>query len=396
MLVSKRFSRVGPLIPICRSLFSAPEPSPTIYPHTLVEPPPNFDATKFRRWIDVSPKKQEKDKLTVMTFNLLSQHYVWKKVFGDLAPEYLDWPHYRFPLINETITQLNCDIMCFQELESLVYENQWKHNFPLKNYQLVYVRKPNPTYWGTKPSEFMDGVGIFVNTNRFDLLDHILLNYGRYVSENPDRFDLTEDVSKRVIPRNTVGLILKLWDKAAQKLVYVSNTHLYWLPKFNDVKLIQTKILLNELSRFIRKDGEAQDPCVIMCGDFNSTPDLLVFELLKEGKIKIDSAKEFEGFDYGHKLDGELLDSHWVRSPFDLTAAYGSLLKEELVDKLEFTSYSKDLVEVLDHIWFSSANLQVNRVLGKVEQKYCAKSAGFPDRQFPSDHIPLVSEISYI
>lgn len=330
-----------------------------------------------------------------MTFNLLSQHYVWKKVFGDLDQEYLDWPHYRFPLINETITQFKCDIMCFQELESLVYEHHWKTSFPLENYKLLYVRKPNPQYWGSKPSEYMDGVGVFVNSERFDILDHMQINYGHYVSEHPDRFDITDDITSRVIPRNTVGIILKLWDRKVQKVVYVTNTHLYWLPKFNDVKVIQTKILLNELSRFVDKDNQEEDPCIIMCGDFNSTPNLLVYELLKEGKIKIDNATEFEGFDYGHKLDGELLESKVVRSPFDLTSAYGSLLKDDLAEKLEFTSYSKDLVAVLDHIWFSSANLEVNRVLGKVETKYSAKSAGFPDRQFPSDHIPLVSEISY-
>lgn len=396
MLVSKRFPKGVLMLPIRRCLSSFAEPSPSIYPHTLVTPPPNFDATKFRRWIDVSPKKEKKNALSVMTFNLLSQHYVWKKVFGDLAQEYLDWPHYRFPLINETITQFNCDVMCFQELESLVYENQWKNNFPLKNYQLLYVRKPNPQYWGSKPSEFMDGVGVFVNSERFDILDHVLINYGQYITDHLDRFDLTEDVKTRVIPRNTVGLILKLWDKQTQKQIYVSNTHLYWLPKFNDVKLIQTKILLNELSRFIGNDSQEEEPYVIMCGDFNSTPDLLVFKLLKEGEVKLDTAEEFKGFDYGHKLDGELLDIRIVRSPFNLKAAYGSLLKEGLADRLEFTSYSKDLVEVLDHIWLSSANLEVNRVLGKVEQKYCAKSAGFPDSQFPSDHIPLVSEISYI
>lgn len=396
MLTYKAFLKTSSiLIPFRRSHKSCTDPSPTIYPHTRAKPPANFDATKFRQWIDVSHDKEKKNEFSVMTFNLLSRHYVWRKVFGDLVQDYLDWPHYRFPLINATIAQFNCDIMCFQELEALVYENQWKHNFPLKDYHLLYVRKPKPKYWGSKPTEFMDGVGVFVNSNRFDLLDHVLINYGLYVSEHPNRFDFTEDVKTRVFPRNTVGLILKLWDKKARNLVYVANTHLYWLPKFNDVKLFQTKILLNELARFTRKDREP-NPCVIICGDFNSTPQLLVYELLKEGEIVIDGTEEFEGLDYGNKFDGELLDSHLVRSPFNLTAAYGSLLDKELINKLDFTSYSKDFVAVLDHIWFSSANLQVNRVLGKVEQTYCANSAGFPDSQFPSDHIPLVSEISYL
>ncbi|EEQ37184.1 Endonuclease/Exonuclease/phosphatase family protein [Clavispora lusitaniae] len=369
-----------------------PEPTPSIYPHSHIKPPPNFDATKFRQWIELSPKNGNPS-ISIMTFNLLSQHYVWKKVFGDLDQNYLDWTHYRFPLINQTISQFQCDIMCFQELECSVYENSWKSNFPLKNYSSVYMRKPNPKYWGTKPSEFMDGVGVFVNSERFDVVDYYPINYGNYVSEHPDRFDLTDDVVSRVIPRNTVALILKLWDKQAEKTVYVTNTHLYWSPKFNDVKLIQTKILLNELARLI---GEEENPCIIMCGDYNSTPNSLVFKLLKDGKVKVDTAEEFADFDYGHKIDGEPLDNEFVKSPFDLTPAYGPLLKDGSPHKLDFTSYSKNLTEVLDHIWFSSATFEANRVLGKVEGDYSAQASGFPDRQFPSDHIPLVSEISYI
>lgn len=339
----------------------------------------------------------EKPRIAVMSFNLLSQHYVWKQVFGYLDQAYLDWAHYRFPLINETICQLPCDIMCFQELECLVYQNFWANNFPLKNYQLVYMRKPNPEYWGNKPTEFMDGVGVFINTDRFDILGHREINFGKYVSENPGRFDITNDVSTRLIPRNTVALLVQLHDKLTGKTVYVSNTHLYWLPKFNDVKVIQTKILLNELQRYIKETSSQSDetPHIIMCGDFNSTPDLLVFKLLDNEQISIGSTREFSSHNYGVRIDGEVIHNNVVTNPFHLTPTYGPLLEGNFRDRLDFTSYTKSLTAVLDHIWVSTSQFEVCKVLGKVDNNYSELAAGFPDKQFPSDHIPLVSEISY-
>lgn len=376
-----------------RSL-STPIPNPSIYPHTLAQLPQNFDATKYRKWIDFNTLT--KPKLSIMSFNLLSQHYVWKKVFGYLDQQYLDWPHYRFPLINETIAQFACDIMCFQELECLVYQNFWQKSFPLENYKLFYARKPSPKYWGNKPQEYMDGVGIFINSDRFDVLEHRSFNFGHYISENSSLFDVTPAIAERVVPRNTVALLLKLRDKQTNENIFVTNTHLYWLPKFNDVKFIQTKLLLNELSRMITDDGSTiEEAKVIMCGDYNSTPDLLAYKLLGRPELDVEKSVEFKNLDYGHLFDGEPVLAV-VKNPFSLSPAYGPLLDHNNPESLDFTSFTKDLTAVLDHIWFSNKDFQTCKVLGKVEEEYCETARGFPDKQFPSDHIALVSEIAYL
>lgn len=335
-------------------------------------------------------------KVSVMSFNLLSQHYVWKQVFGYLDQRYLDWTQYRLPLINETIAQFGCDIMCFQELESSVYSTQWQKHFPLNNYALYYVRKPNPAYWGDKPVEHMDGVGIFVNKARFDVLSHREIIFRDYILLHKRRFDFTPDFTDRVVLRNTVGLLLKLRDKISDKTVYVTNTHLYWLPKFNDVKLLQTKLLLNELRRFIQQEHSSTEKAnIIMCGDFNSTPDLLVYKYLKGIDVDLEKSPEFRGYDYGQFFDGEKCCKK-LRNDVSVSSAYGALLENESSERLDFTSFTRSLTAVLDHIWFSSNNLQVCKVLGKVDSSYSGKALGFPDKQFPSDHIPLVAELSYV
>lgn len=357
-------------------------------PHTTKTPPTDFDATKYRKWVNLSDKKHKtSSNISILSYNVLSQHYMWKPVFGYLNLDYLDWPGYRFPLINKSIKQFKCDIMCFQELELSVYDKFWSKYFPQAGYDSVYVRKPPPCYWGNLPIKCMDGIAIFVNSERFTILKQETVNYGKYISENPEKFEMTKDLKERVVLRNTVGVVVQLLDKITGERIYVTNTHLYWSPAFNDVKVIQTKILLTVVQDFIDKDDRLS-PKIIMCGDFNSTPESDVCKLLGAGSVSPKNSVAFKDKDYGKKFNKE------IDSPFKLSTAYNNLIKDH---HLEFTSFTKSLTEILDHIWYSSGNFTVNRVLGEVDKEYCERDDvnGFPNNQFPSDHIPLVAEIGY-
>ncbi|CAH2350550.1 RNA exonuclease Ngl1p [[Candida] railenensis] len=377
--------------------------SNSISPHTTKSPPIDFDATKYRKWIDLNSSKSSNgtsnNNISVLSYNLLSQHYMWNQVFGYLNEDYLDWYGYRFPLINQSIQQFACDIMCFQELECRVFYEHWAENIiPGKNYESLYLRKPEPTYWGDQPLDCMDGVAIAVNTDRFEILDSQELNYGEFIKEHPDEFDFTEDLQNRVIPRNTVALLVKLLDKETNERIYVTNTHLYWSPKFNDVKVLQTKILLLVLQEFIEPQ-DLKAPRIIMCGDFNSTPTSNVYKLLETGKLDTTLSEEFLPYNYGSsKFCNQSMVDGIIYNPFNLETAYRPILDDTLEDDyLQFTSYTKSLTAILDHIWYSTKNFEVERILGEVDKKYLdsLEIKGFPNSQFPSDHIPLVTEIGY-
>lgn len=363
--------------------------------------PLNYDASKYRNWHHFEdPETCKKQKVSVMSFNLLSRHYMWKPVFGYLEQEYLSWSDYRFPLINLIIRQFNCDIMCFQEMEHLIYKKFWSKDFPSSKYRSFYARKLEPVYWGDRPSENIDGVGIFVNGDKFDVLDSQKINFGEYIMQHHTKFNVTRATIERVIPRNTVALLVKLCDKRNGKILYVTNTHLYWSPKFNDVKIIQTKLLLNVLRDFIGKDC-LDDPCIIMCGDFNSNPSSKVFQLLNTGKIDAAKCNEFALYDYNYKANSELFQDRAIKNPFHLACAYELLLlhsHSSLKKRLEFTSFTKSLFDVVDHIWYSKNHFKVTKLLGEVEQSYYTETGvvGFPNSQFPSDHIPLVTELAYL
>lgn len=350
----------------------------------------NYDAMKYRHWVNANEDQlaDDSNKISIMTYNLLSRHYIWKGVYDHNDRKYLDWDTHRFPLINKTIKQFSCDIMCFQEMEYSVYKKFWCSQFPNDKYHSFYVQKQCPLNLKIYNNDKLDGVGIFVNTDRFDVLDQLKINFGKEVVNHRSEYKLTSDWIQRVISRNTVALILKLRDKQTGKTYYISNTHLYWSPKFNDVKALQIKILLNKLQQFKTEP----DASIILLGDLNSNFDSNVVHLLNGESINTTSSPEFKYRKYG--INNPLIDSNgFINNPFKLHNVYQDLHSS---NKLPFTSFVSRFSDVLDHV-FVSDDILVDRLLGEVDPSYCEQREvnGFPNLQFPSDHIPLVVEVSH-
>ena len=63
----------------------------------------------------------------------------------------------------------------------------------------------------------------------------------------------------------------------------VGNTHILFNPNRGDVKLGQVKCLVEEIEHMSNK-GELP---VIMCGDFNSTPNSSIVEFIKTGSLDL-------------------------------------------------------------------------------------------------------------
>lgn len=96
--------------------------------------------------------------------------------------------------------------------------------------------------------------------------------------------------------RNNVAIILMLQvvDEAGHpqpKYVWVSNCHLYWDPAVPEVKAMQAWYLLRKLHEHQQamktelKLTEEQYT-TLACGDFNSLPDSMVYELHAKQRIK--------------------------------------------------------------------------------------------------------------
>ena len=66
----------------------------------------------------------------------------------------------------------------------------------------------------------------------------------------------------------------------------VANTHLLFNPSRGDVKLAQLALLTAEIHRVVEGCKASGNPChVILCGDFNSVPNMPLYQLITRGEL---------------------------------------------------------------------------------------------------------------
>lgn len=185
----------------------------------------------------------------------------------------------------------------------------------------------------------------------------------------------------RVQGRDHVAAVALLEHKHTGARVIVANAHIFWNPEFKDVKLVQTALLMSELHHIVDRFGklpprfdlpnaprysqENRVP-VILCGDFNSTPDSGVYQFLDKGYLAPDHV-DFNGFKYGN------LTTDGLEHSLALKSSYGS------VGELPLTNHTPEFSGVIDYIWYSSASLQVTALLGEVDKEYLNRTVGFPN-----------------
>jgi CCR4-NOT transcription complex subunit 6 len=227
------------------------------------------------------------------------------------------------------------------------------------------------------------------------------------------------DVYNRVMPRDNIGVVVFLENRDTGSRLIVVNTHLYWDQNYRDVKVVQTTILMEEVTKLAEKyakhpptpdkdkmrfrysnedkegdDGEevvvappvpsmsyerGTDIPMIVAGDFNSTVRSGVYQLLTTGHLPGDH-KDLGSYKYGD------ISRHGARHTFGLKSSYGS------INELPFTNYTPGYTGVLDYILYSTGSLSVTGVLGEVDPVYLRRVPGFPNQHYPSDHLLLHAE----
>lgn len=225
------------------------------------------------------------------------------------------------------------------------------------------------------------------------------------------------DIFNRVMPRDHLAAVTFLEERATGIRLIVVTTHLFWDPAYEDVKIVQAAILLEqvtklaeryakwpactdkELFRFANGDKDGEDssqeqiapaaPSVeyssgsqipmVLCGDFNSQPGSPIYQLITRGSLP-SSHSHFANRSYGSfTRDG-------ISHPFNLKSSYSS------IGELSFTNYTPGYVAAIDYIFYSTNALQVTALLGEVDKEYLQRVPGFPNHHFPSDHLALLAE----
>ncbi|KAH3686524.1 hypothetical protein WICPIJ_002502 [Wickerhamomyces pijperi] len=320
--------------------------------------------------------------IRVMSFNMLNQSYLWPQIYNQYVSPLHQSRTYRLDLLQQTISALSSDIMCFQEMELKAYKEIWR-NIP--GFGSEYIRKGKPAYWEDKKDlDLIDGVSVFYDLNKFELIDKEMFNLNDVVKLNyltggdKDEHSWLDwsKVRSRFEKRNQVALILALRHKATNEIILVSNTHLYW--KFNDIKLLQTILITKALTRWKIRYPFAK---ILFLGDLNSRPYSSVYNYLKFGISK--SNQDVSPF-LAKNFQGTVL-----KNPIHLNS---NILQDEVMNDKLFTCFTKTLYGIFDYIWFDSEDFKLVQKLSGIDENYLKGKEGLPDGEYPSDHIPLVAE----
>lgn len=340
------------------------------------------------------------DTFTVMSYNTLCDKYTTVQMHGYTPLWALGWKHRSETLLNEVVGY-DSDILCFQEVDGASFEEFWSPKLHQLGYAGLYHPKTRArTMSKEKDAKRVDGCAIFYKTKSFCLIEKLSLDFSSLALKNND-FKKTADTYNRVLNKDNIALIALLEHATTGQKIIVANTHLHWDPAYNDVKLIQVALLLDEVEKFaerVAKDSNRMGSSsvrdgphakyesgkklpLVICGDFNSTTDSGVYSLFSQGSVT--NHKDMAGRAYGKFTD------EGMNHGFTLKSAYSN------IGELDFTNYTPNFVNVIDYVWYSSNALSVRGLLGGIDPDYTSNMVGFPSVHYPSDHISLLAEFSF-
>merc|ERR1719476_555157 len=238
-----------------------------------------------------------------------------------------------------------------------------------------------------------EGCATFYKTTRFKRVDTHVVDYDRLCASEL-RVANPQDADKGLqrLSKGNIALSLTLEDQVIKTTsgsqaagpggghtLCVVNTHILADPGYTDVKLWQAHLLLRTLETTPIKNMP-----LLLCGDFNSTPESAVYELLRQGTVrsdyddlKVDPCGLLKRLNIGHSLH--------------MATAYETCNGREA----QYTNYTEDFKGTLDYIWFSSETLAVLAISQVDEESQLTQETALPSSTRPSDHVSLVATFKF-
>ncbi|KAK3720583.1 Glucose-repressible alcohol dehydrogenase transcriptional effector [Vermiconidia calcicola] len=372
-----------------------------------------------RSWHQILDESEapKKDTFTVISWNTLCDRAATQAAYGYAPTAALSWQRRKYMILDE-LKAREADILTLQEVDIENYNEWFAPSLASQGYKGVFQAKGRARTMSEKEAKIVDGCATFYKGSKYLLLHKHVINYSHEAINRPDMKG-EHDVYNRVMPRDHIALVLFLENRQTGTRLIVVNTHLTWEVWFSDVKIVQVAILMEHLAkkadeyarwpptkdkdkeqfRFANEDSvDALDivkadpvPSVaydtgkqiplLVCGDFNSTHDSGVHELITQGSLSA-THPELGSQKYGD------FTRNGMAHPFNMQSSYNK------IGELPFTNWTPDFRQVIDYVWYSTNTLQVAGLLGEVDRSYMSKVPGFPNYHFPSDHLLLMAEYS--
>ncbi|CAH1175936.1 unnamed protein product [Phaedon cochleariae] len=320
----------------------------------------------------------------VVTYNILADLYCdsdyTRTVLHPYCPPYALDIDYRKQLIFKEIIGYNADIICLQEVDRKLYQYDLQPVLSHLGYQSKFF---------TKGNEVAEGLALFFYSKRFNLMESHRLVFSEHISTDKlfadlwENIEKNENLAKRILARSTTlqTNVLDVVDR--DEVLVVANTHLYFHPDADHIRLLHAGLAIKYLENFItelRKKIPRKRISLIFCGDFNSSPDCGIYKLFSEGHLPSDFK------DYQSNKE-ESINGIELKQPFKLASACGTP---------KYTNYTSMFADCLDYIYYETSNLAVSQVVPLPSHEEVTEHTALPSIVFPSDHIALISDMKWL
>jgi len=264
----------------------------------MVEEISNSAVTPFPACPFLKRHQYTKTKLTgstfrVVSYNILADLYATtdlsKKVLFKHCPQQHISIHYRKHLLFKELLGYNSDLICLQEVDIKVFN---------KDFEII-LSGDIGGYGGilSEKGETAEGLATYYRKDRFDHLESFSINIStgmqtlpffaqiwQKISSNQALFDRTHDRS------TTLQLnLFKLKDQ--DYFILVANTHLYFHPNADHIRLLQAGfsiMYLEEKYKEVLEKYQIKNEnhlALVFCGDFNSCPENGIYKLMTKGSV---------------------------------------------------------------------------------------------------------------
>lgn len=257
----------------------------------LVEAGPGYDAFETKQ--KFTPTRLDGSQFRVVSYNLLADYYAdsdfSRKELFPYCPPFALAIDYRKKLFIREIIGYHADICCLQEVDSKVFELDLKLCLGNDGMDGIMQKKG-----GTA-----EGVATFYNRDKFSLVQSYGFNLSENMKTQPyfqelyDKIKDNEKLCERMLSLSTALQVTVLKSKETGQYLVVANTHLYFHPDADHIRLLQIGFFMLYVkhiyqSTIAESKLTEQQISVIFCGDFNSVPECGIYKLMTEKYVHDD------------------------------------------------------------------------------------------------------------
>ncbi|XP_075992185.1 2',5'-phosphodiesterase 12 [Anticarsia gemmatalis] len=329
-------------------------------------------------------QKLQNKSFRCVTYNILADLYCdsdhTRTVLYPYCPPYALHIDYRKQLIVKELLGYNSDVMCLQEVDRKIFKNCLKPILGAEGLDGAFYKKGK---------EVAEGLACFYRKDRFQFVGEESIVLAEAVKTKLclkpiwDKIKDNTPLTERLLDRSTVSsaTFLQSLDNP-NELLLVANTHLYFHPDADHIRLIQGGIViywLMDLKEKMVTQFPGKRISVILCGDFNSVPSCGIYQLYTTGTSPSTLP------DWKSNIT-EAVSGLSLEQNIALSSACGTPM---------YTNFTDGFADCLDYIFYEKINLDVEQVVPLPSTEELRLHTALPSVVFPSDHISLVSDLRF-